>query len=281
MAHVGITADGALFLASARRCGVDFDTTLTLGHQELIASPRSLQRAGLSARGRFADELLRELGATTVDALDASAFEDATITHDLNTPIGDGLEEQYSAVIDGGTLEHVFNFPVALANAMQMVRADGHLLLVTPANQQLGHGFYQFSPELFFRTLSDENGFEVEHLYLKDSRAGSRWWRVTDPADVGGRAVMNTSRVTYMYVQARRHRVTELFTADPQQSDYSARWEGGAAVAPRQRWRRGLESLTFHSRLDRLSRRIDPAQGVTGWDWRIPDRRYFDPTELP
>jgi hypothetical protein len=35
---------------------------------------------------------------------------------------------------------------------------------VTPANNQMGHGFYQFSPELFFRVFSQENGYLLRAL---------------------------------------------------------------------------------------------------------------------
>jgi len=67
-------------------------------------------------------------------------------------------------VIDGGTLEHVFNFPVAIKNAMQMVRAGGRLSLSPPANNYFGHGFYQFSPELFYRVLSAEKRVPLERM---------------------------------------------------------------------------------------------------------------------
>jgi hypothetical protein len=46
-----------------------------------------------------------------------------------------------------------FNFPVALANAMKMAKIGGHFAARTPANNQCGHGFYQFSPGLFYRII--------------------------------------------------------------------------------------------------------------------------------
>ena len=54
-------------------------------------------------------------------------------------------------VIDGGLLEHVFDFPTAIRNCMRMVRQGGHLILNLPVNNFPGHGFYRFSPELVFR----------------------------------------------------------------------------------------------------------------------------------
>lgn len=100
------------------------------------------------------EPLARALGAGNVSSCDFSGYEKATLIHDLNVPIGPEWHERFDMVIDGGTLEHVFNFPVAIANCMNLVKTGGHLLLFSPSNNMCGHGFYQFSPELFFRVLA-------------------------------------------------------------------------------------------------------------------------------
>src|SRR6185295_9992131 len=146
-----------------------------------------LQRAGLSSAAfrtagpdtLYAEPLFHALGARKVFALDASAFEGAQVVHDLNLPIGPDLQEKFDLVYDGGTLEHVFNFPVALKNCMQLVRPGGQLILHTVTNNYCGHGFYQFSPELFFRALSPENGFEMERMVLHRIGPYGRWYEVT------------------------------------------------------------------------------------------------------
>ena len=109
--------------------------------------------------GGYAEEFLKRLGAKETISIDASAYEGASLVHDMNLPIGDDLKRRFSVVIDGGTLEHVFNFPVAIKNCMQMVDVGGHFFVHTMANNFMGHGFYQFSPELFYRVFSPENGF--------------------------------------------------------------------------------------------------------------------------
>ncbi len=48
----------------------------------------------------------------------------------------------------------------------------GHFISVTFANNFLGHGFHQFSPELYFRVFCPANGFEVESLMLCEADAG-------------------------------------------------------------------------------------------------------------
>ena len=79
-------------------------------------------------------------------------------------------------LFDGGSLEHIFNAPVALTSYMRMVRPGGHLLLALPANNYCGHGMYQFSPEFFFSALSEQNGFTVERMIMqeKDGHADPR-----------------------------------------------------------------------------------------------------------
>jgi 2-polyprenyl-3-methyl-5-hydroxy-6-metoxy-1,4-benzoquinol methylase len=73
-----------------------------------------------------------------VEAVDNSGYEGAALVHDLNRPIPKGWEERYDTIVDGGTLEHVFNFPQALANCMRMVRTGGRLFLFTPRTTSSG-----------------------------------------------------------------------------------------------------------------------------------------------
>jgi hypothetical protein len=47
-------------------------------------------------------------------------------------------------VIETGSLDHIFNFPVAISNLMQMTRVGGSVFLTTVANNLCGHGFSGF-----------------------------------------------------------------------------------------------------------------------------------------
>src|SRR5437762_12288642 len=88
--------------------------------------------------GGYAEEFLKYLGAKTVHSLDNSDYEGATHVHDMNKPIPGHLKAQYSVVLDGGSLEHIFNFPVAIQNCMEMVQVGGHYLGITPTNNFVG-----------------------------------------------------------------------------------------------------------------------------------------------
>src|SRR6185369_5889372 len=119
-----------------------------------------------------------------------------------NEPIADQFKNKYSLVIDGGSLEHVFNFPVAISNCMQMVKANGHFISVTPANNNFGHGFYQFSPELFYRVLNSENGFKVKSMYYYDNKFSKNWMSVVDPDKVKKRGYLVNSTPTMLILLA-------------------------------------------------------------------------------
>jgi hypothetical protein len=133
-----------------------------------------------------------------------SPYEGATHLHDLNQPVDDALRCAYSAVVDGGSLEHIFNFPVAIRNCMEMVRVGGHFLAISPANNFMGHGFYQFSPELFYNVFSRDNGYEVVRLLICEVRRGARWYVVRDPGAVRKRVTLTNSVPVHLLVVARR-----------------------------------------------------------------------------
>jgi len=174
--------------------------------------------------GGYAESFLKHMGAREVESLDASAYEHATHIHDLNSPLPNHLTARYSLVIDGGSLEHVFNFPQALKNCMQAVEPDGHLALITPANNQFGHGFYQFSPDLFYRALSSQNGFQIQLMLILAAHRGARWRSIVDPAEVGARVTLTSPWQSLLFVLARRISDVEPFTTAPQQSDYTVAW---------------------------------------------------------
>lgn len=91
------------------------------------------------------------LHATNVDEIDASPYEGASIIHDMNYPIPGEYHQQYDFLYDGGTTEHIFDIRQVFANINDLVKPGGCVAVTVPANNHLGHGFYQFSPELYYR----------------------------------------------------------------------------------------------------------------------------------
>lgn len=173
----------------------------------------------------FAESFLKLLGAREIISFDASSFEKPTFVHDFNQPVSDEFKNRFSVVIDGGTLEHVFNFPTAIKSCMEMVKTGGHFLGLSPANNHMGHGFYQFSPELYFRVLSEQNGFAVERIFIYEESVESEWFEVADPDTVKNRVVLVNDQPSLMLIMAKKIREVEIFKDFPQQSDYVARWK--------------------------------------------------------
>lgn len=245
---MGITYHQAKTLWEARQRGVSFAETLTVAHLSLNLHPvererlrRARKASDPAARetaldhyafGDYADAFLRDfLGVVRLDILDYSAYEGATTCHDLNEPVPPSLHGQFDAVIDGGSLEHVFNFPVAIANLMNMVKLGGTVFLETPANNLCGHGFYQFSPELMFRVFTEDNGFELVQVTLQEARfpgvelvPRGRVYHVTDPEDAHARVGLVSKKPVMMMVQATKIAVTPPFARAPLQSDYVSKW---------------------------------------------------------
>src|SRR5436190_15281164 len=152
---MGFERNAAALLMKLKRDGVRFGRVLTLGRQDVHLDAeswaqltRSLGPLAPAAMPAHAEPIIRAMGASDVDAMDYSSYQGATLLHDLNQPAPDRLAEQFDIVLDGGTLEHVFNVPVALASCMRMLKPGGRFLAVTVTNNWCGHGFYQFSPEL-------------------------------------------------------------------------------------------------------------------------------------
>jgi hypothetical protein len=251
---MGLDAASAKMLLDARVLDdVDFSSTLTLGHQELNLFPNEADRFAAACAGRlqnpseaatvlawgaYADGFLRTfLGASDVRALDYSSFEGADIVHDMNVPVPASFDERFDAVIDGGTLEHVYNVPVAWQSCMRMLKVGGRLFLFTTANNFCGHGFYQFSPELFFRLFSADNGFRVEQMLLVDYRLrgglslSPTCYAMIDPAVAGARSMVYTRSRTLCFVRAQKMASTATAFSTPLQSDYVERWSGGDGTA--------------------------------------------------
>lgn len=244
IARMAFDSNGIKFLLYAKRRGADFSSTATIGRQFNFASASDIQslflRAGephiavqkietfLRDQNSFSEGIFELLGAKTADSFDASDFEGASEVHDFNYPIPGKFKGKYSLVLDGGTLEHVFNYPTALKNCMEMVAVDGHFLAITPTNNFPGHGFYQFSPELFFRAFSVENGFKMVDVIFLEDFPDAPWYRVIDAAMVRRRVTFENSRPAYLLLIARRISIKPIFESFPQQSDYASSWRGEA-----------------------------------------------------
>ena len=281
---MGLDANSVQFLIAARKQGVQFGRTIMLGRQHFFVPPALvrgfMEHCGLSTAGleeaikssTFSEPFFKALGATQVDSLDNATFEGANFIHDLNQPIPDEWKEKYDAVYDGGTMEHVFNFPTALRSAMEMLKKDGRLFIHTPVNNTSGHGFYQFSPEMFYGALGADNGFEVERLIVHRTGPYGRWFQVSNSDVIRDRVELITFTPIMALVQARRVEIKPLFQKWPNQALYADMWEANKEK-PKQHW--------FRATFPRLARWLSPFKtGVQFYTRQsLGNRRFFTPVK--
>lgn len=173
---MGFAKASLQFIARQHRQGGLGNSVLTLGRQGVMATldetRQLLKREGIEPatlpaefnpktnipdwhHGRFAKFIsdvafFRLLGVNELVTLDVSNYEGAEIVWDLNQPVPEHYHEQFDTIIDGGTLEHVFDVRQALMNLVSMLRAGGRIIHISPANNYANHGFFQFSPTFFF-----------------------------------------------------------------------------------------------------------------------------------
>jgi hypothetical protein len=293
---MGLCGHDLDLLLDARKAGVSFERTLTVGHLDLLVlpgdEPRLARRVaavtgqpapylGLRAGDRYVDAFFRDaLGTCDLVVLDNSDYEGAGFVHDLNEPVPESMVRQFDAVVDGGTIEHVFDVRTALSNLMQMVRVGGSVFISTAANNLCGHGFYQFSPELMHRVFSPENGFEVRSLRVVRASFPSvelarprGVYEVPDPATLGERVMLVSHRPVTIMVWATRTSDVAPFRRAPQQSDYVRKW-GGQGPA---------EQPAFRQLAARLGERLPAAlrRRARGWyelaRYGYWNRRYYRP----
>jgi hypothetical protein len=245
---VGIKTSVAALLVRARERGASFTRTATIGRQSLTVPVAALaalaRRRGIAepdwstfAPDGYCEDFFRLfLGTETLVSFDASGYQNATVVHDFNMPVPKAYHQLFEAVFDGGTMEHIFDIKQVLSNYMALPKIGGDVHICTNANNLCGHGFYQFSPEFFYRVFSEANGFRIEQVcmietpfHLVEKSARQRIFEAADPMSVGKRMVIVTDKPVSIYVHARRIAARPLFAESPYQSDYRAEWTAHCA----------------------------------------------------
>jgi SAM-dependent methyltransferase len=239
---MGIGNSNLPVIMAVRQLGAPMTRVLTLGCQtywptddyaETVRRTFSFDRP-LSAAppiGSSGRQFFLHIGAGHVDEMDVSTYEGASLVHDMNLPIPDSLRGQYDLLFDGGTIEHVFDVRQTFANISSLVRPGGVFVSSTVANNILGHGFYQFSPELMFRYFCPDNGWDATIVMLCEHQLRHpTFWLIPDPATLGRRIEIQNSEQLYILTIARRSLHSPAAPITPQQSDYSSQWQQHAGT---------------------------------------------------
>lgn len=163
---------------------------LTLGRQQFYMNPQHVTDI-LRKRGApnytktynyndYCETFFKDIGFSCVDTMDNSAYEGASILHNLNLPIPPE-SKKYDYIFDGGTTEHVFNMPQTFENIINLLAIGGIFASAVPNNNFSGHGMYQFSPEFFLSIFQPKYGMKILELYIGENDTDkSSWINVND-----------------------------------------------------------------------------------------------------
>ena len=203
-----------------------FNLTITVGRQEIKDTEENLKKLlnnQYYQKSKYSEELLAGyFGSTKVDSIDNNNFEKASHIHNMNNPLPEKLLKSYDTVIDGGCLEHIFNVPQALKNCSFLLKPGGQIIHILPANNFCGHGFYQFSPELFFCVYSNKNGYDETEIFLADLSDINHWYKVKKPEN-GKRVNVKNSNNLYILIRSVLKN-SNFDHSNIQQSDYVFKW---------------------------------------------------------
>lgn len=230
---VGVGYHGFQLLRFAAK-HAKFGRVATIGRQQLGLDKKEIRNL-IGDAAQFEPELycdsllLRHFGATCVDSWDYSDYEGANHIADMNKPLKEGVS-RYDTVFDGGSLEHVYNAPQALLNVSDLCCDGGQILHLLPSNNFCGHGFWQFSPELFFSLYCESNGYSETRVFLASEYRTDIWYEVAKP-EYGQRA--NVISFTPTFVLCRTVKASKYRHDSVQQSDYVHVWQQNEATQPR------------------------------------------------
>ena len=239
---------------------------LTLGRLGNKIDKKKLKILGLEKEKPFFEEYSERIfteyfGANSVDSIDNSEFEGANIIHDMNMSLKI-INKQYDTIIDFGTSEHIFNINQNLINISNLCKSGGRIIHCLPANNQCGHGFWQFSPELFFSLYTELNGYESTSLYLIDEYDDKNYWKIhKNPKKQ--RLELNSFTPLYIFVSTIKK--LEKVSQNAQQSDYEYTWANKLNYMPNHtykksslsiRWKKMKDDIKFFFRSNFIFRKL-------------------------
>lgn len=172
--------------------------------------------------------VLKSLGFTDVIRTDVSDFQGAELVFDMNAAeIPDGYAESFDVIIDSGTIEHVFHIPNTLKNIFSFLKTGGRVIHMTPSSNHVDHGFYMFSPTLFWDYYL-ANQFEIDSMkFFEYNRWGNtQEWIAADyePGCLRFISGGGLPRGVYGIIMAATKTESSTSGVVPQQHRYAKTW---------------------------------------------------------
>ncbi len=117
----------------------------------------------------FDHDVLEALGhKVKYSSIDRSDYEGATIIQDMNMPLKKKYFNNFDIIIDGGSMDNLFNPVNFLQNCVKMLKPGGRLILGNHFFQMPG-AYLTYSPEYYFSFFS-VNNFKDVKIYIIQSK---------------------------------------------------------------------------------------------------------------
>lgn len=195
---------------------LDLSRVMQVGRQNVFITPQELRSAFPraqedallmgSAPVKYAEPLFKILGAACVESCDVNSGEGATHVFDLVSEVPATLLNSYTLVYDGGTSEHCFSPFHAIEHIFQMTASGGHAIFNVPANNLMGHGFWQYTPDFFFQMCRFSNGaLSMVECYVIEESPFPRVYRVNPCDQTHPRHRMETIWPAWLFVVIKKN----------------------------------------------------------------------------
>jgi SAM-dependent methyltransferase len=171
-AYRPITGDVAFVGRQAVYCTPEELIAHLRGHGHAVdGSAIEIDRTTVNRLGDYAGKnlvtdrsIFRALGVDSVKAIDVSPYEGAEIIHDLNQPLPAQLRETVDFLVDGSTLDNVFDPAMALRNFAGLLRPGGRLVAINGYSTR--ETAYTLCSPGWFLDYFIENGFADCKVYV-------------------------------------------------------------------------------------------------------------------
>jgi hypothetical protein len=143
----------------------------------------------------------------------------------LNKDVPADLYNRYDLIYDGGTSEHVFNFPKVLENYNRMLKVGGRIIHALPSSNFVDHGFYMFSPTVFVDYYASNKWDIINTFFIKHSFKNNKISIYSyEPSCFSRYSFGGFNKGMYEVFFVARKTDNSTFTASVQQGNYLRRW---------------------------------------------------------
>jgi hypothetical protein len=220
---MGINSHAFNFVMCQSACA-PLGRVLTIGRQSLDVDQKFLRsKLGKPVEpSPYCEPVLLAMGAGSVDSLDVSDYENATIVLDLGKPCC--FNKRFDTIVDGGSLEHIFDAATAFRNLVDLCEIGGRIIHILPVNNLNGHGFWQFSSDLIHSVYCGRNGFSETKVYYASSIDPRTWYEM--PAAKSGVRVEIVSIEPIILLSVTR-KIADVAGIEVSQPFYAPAWQAG------------------------------------------------------